>query len=384
MRVKDGRGTRLSFGPSWIALLTETDTASIITGLQVGASQGCLMALLALALTAPLFFVHEVAGSLGPASGMGIGGAVRKLYGRSPMTVGYISLMALSDVVGYIAQYSGIALALQLLGLPTMLDFVVALPLTVIMAHMSGSWRIRATLLALSMLLVGTIMASAFMSHPAATCVGGMNALRMGASFYYTMAALVGATISPWSVAFHSGARRLRIESRALRLEILTGALASQLIMAVAIMDGAAGGSAASGGIHEMLRSLGSVAPYLLSAAFIGGSLLAISAIAMTSSWRIMSIGAKRGALAFEIVPIVEGTVAASIVAFVGDPLALLVGSMVAVTLILPPQFYVLGRVASEEIMGSYRLKGPRALAYWLSAAFVALSGAIAVIMMVV
>lgn len=74
-------GPRVSFGPSWIALLTEVDTASIVTGLQVGAAQGCLMALAALALTVPLFFVHEVAGSMGPASGMGMGGAVRKLFG---------------------------------------------------------------------------------------------------------------------------------------------------------------------------------------------------------------------------------------------------------------------------------------------------------------
>jgi len=382
--VKVGRDARLSFGPSWIALLTEMDTASIITGLQAGALHGCVMALLALALTAPLFFVHEVAGSLGPASGMGIGGAVRKLYGRrSATTLTYISLMAMSDVVGYIAQYSGIALALQLLGLPTILDFLIALPVTVAMAHRSGSWRVRAMLLALSIFLVGAVMASAFMSHPVTTCMGDMRMPHIDASFYYMTAALVGATISPWSVAFHSGARRLRVESRALRLEVLAGALASQLIVAVAIMDGAAGGGASPSGIQDLLRPLGNAARYLLGAAFIGGSLLAISAIALTSSWRVLGAGAKRGALAFELVPIVEGTVAASVVALVHDPLALLVGSMVAVTLILLPQLYVLGRVASEEMMGSYRLRGPRALAYWISAAFVALSGALAVIMTV-
>ena len=380
--MKVGRGTRLSFGPSWIALLTEMDTASIITGLQAGALHGCLMALLALALTVPLFFVHEVAGSLGPASGMGIGGAVRKLYGRrSATTLTYISMMALSDVVGYIAQYSGIALALQLLGLPTILDFLIALPVTVAMAHWSGSWRVRAMLMALSILLVGAIVASAFMSHPAATCTGGMRIPHVDASFYYMTAALVGATISPWSVAFHSGARRLRVESRALRLEVLAGALASQLIVAVAIMDGAAGGGAAPRGIQDLLRPLGSVAPYVLGVAFIGGSLLAISAIAMTSSWRILGAGAKRGSLAFELVPLMEGAAAMTMLALVHDPLALLVDSMVAVTLILLPQLYILGRVASEEIMGSYRLRGPRALAYWISAAFVALSGSLAVIM---
>ncbi|MFP3401615.1 MAG: (Fe-S)-binding protein [Nitrososphaeria archaeon] len=43
----------------------------------------------------------------------------------------------------------------------------------------------------------------------------------------------------------------------------------------------------------------------------------------------------------------------------------------------------LLGRVASEEIMGQHRLRGLRALAYWLSSAFIALSGALAVAMTV-
>ncbi|MFP3209538.1 MAG: (Fe-S)-binding protein [Nitrososphaeria archaeon] len=44
---------------------------------------------------------------------------------------------------------------------------------------------------------------------------------------------------------------------------------------------------------------------------------------------------------------------------------------------------YLLGRVASEEIMGQHRLRGLRALAYWLSSTFIALSGALAVAMTV-
>ena len=375
---------RVSFGPSWIALLTEVDTASIVTGLQVGAVQGCLMALVALALTVPLFFVHEVAGSMGPASGMGMGGAIRKLFGVKTATA-FTFLMSLSDVVGYAAQYAGIALALRIMGLPVVPGLLAALLATVAIARRSGSWHLRAALLVLSMFLVGTVIASAVGSSTLLvhSCTSGGP--RLGAQFFFMLAALAGATISPWSIAFHSGARRIRTETRALRTEVLAGSMASQAIIAMAIITGVAlGGTLSLGNLADALRPLGHMAPYVLGAGFIGGSLLALAAISMSSTWRIIGVlGARRGAAVVELTPVIEGGAAMAVVVIAGNPIDLMVDLMVAVTLILLPQLYLLGRVASEEIMGQHRLRGFRALAYWLSSAFIALSGALAVTMMV-
>jgi len=375
---------RVSFGPSWIALLTEVDTASIVTGLHVGAVQGCLMALVALALTVPLFFVHEVAGSMGPASGMGMGGAVRKLFGVKTATA-FMFLMSLSDVVGYAAQYAGIALALRIMGLPVVPGLLAALLATVAIARRSGSWHLRAALLVLSMFLVGTVIASAVGSSTLLvhSCTSGGP--RLGAQFFFMLAALAGATISPWSIAFHSGARRIRTETRALRTEVLAGSMASQAIIAMAIITGVAlGGTLSLGNLADALRPLGHMAPYVLGAGFIGGSLLALAAISMSSTWRIIGVlGARRGAAVVELTPVIEGGAAIALVIIAGNPINLMMDLMVAVTLILLPQLYLLGRVASEEIMGQHRLSGFRALAYWLSSAFIALSGALAVTMTV-
>ena len=377
-------GPRVSFGPSWIALLTEVDTASIVTGLQVGAVQGCLMALVALALTVPLFFVHEVAGSMGPASGMGMGGAVRKLFGVKTATA-FTFLMSLSDVVGYAAQYAGIALALRIMGLLVVPGLLAALLATVAIARRSGSWHLRAALLVLSMFLVGTVIASAVGSSTLLvhSCTSGGP--RLGAQFFFMLAALAGATISPWSIAFHSGARRIRTETRALRTEVLAGSMASQAIIAMAIITGVAlGGTLSLGNLADALRPLGHMAPYVLGAGFIGGSLLALAAISMSSTWRIIGVlGARRGAAVVELTPVIEGGAAIALVIIAGNPINLMMDLMVAVTLILLPQLYLLGRVASEEIMGQHRLSGFRALAYWLSSAFIALSGALAVTMTV-
>ena len=375
---------RVSFGPSWIALLTEVDTASIVTGLHVGAVQGCLMALVALALTVPLFFVHEVAGSMGPASGMGMGGAVRKLFGVKTATA-FMFLMSLSDVVGYAAQYAGIALALRIMGLPVVPGLLAALLATVAIARRSGNWHLRAALLVLSMFLVGTVIASAVGSSTLLvhSCTSGGP--RLGAQFFFMLAALAGATISPWSIAFHSGARRIRTETRALRTEVLAGSMASQAIIAMAIITGVAlGGTLSLGNLADALRPLGHMAPYVLGAGFIGGSLLALAAISMSSTWRIIGVlGARRGAAVVELTPVIEGGAAIALVIIAGNPINLMMDLMVAVTLILLPQLYLLGRVASEEIMGQHRLSGFRALAYWLSSAFIALSGALAVTMTV-
>jgi len=355
-----------------------------VTGLQVGAVQGCLMALVALALTVPLFFVHEVAGSMGPASGMGMGGAVRKLFGVKTATA-FTFLMSLSDVVGYAAQYAGIALALRIMGLPVVPGLLAALLATVAIARRSGSWHLRAALLVLSMFLVGTVIASAVGSSTLLvhSCTSGGP--RLGAQFFFMLAALAGATISPWSIAFHSGARRIRTETRALRTEVLAGSMASQAIIAMAIITGVAlGGTLSLGNLADALRPLGHMAPYVLGAGFIGGSLLALAAISMSSTWRIIGVlGARRGAAVVELTPVIEGGAAIALVIIAGNPINLMMDLMVAVTLILLPQLYLLGRVASEEIMGQHRLSGFRALAYWLSSAFIALSGALAVTMTV-
>jgi len=57
-----------TFGPAWLVMIADVDVASIVTGLQVGASWGYRMVLVMLLLAVPLFVIQDVAGTLGTVS----------------------------------------------------------------------------------------------------------------------------------------------------------------------------------------------------------------------------------------------------------------------------------------------------------------------------
>jgi Mn2+ and Fe2+ transporters of the NRAMP family len=204
-KIKDYMRT---FGPAWLVMIADVDVASIVTGLQVGASWGYRMVLVMLLLAVPLFVIQDVAGTLGTVSGMGLGTAVRRLYGRRVATAAAIP-MALLDVLEYVAEYAGIALGLGLLGLPVLPMLLLVFVLHIVVAWTGRYRHVEAFLLPFSFLLVATIVASVAMTRldPAAvmgSMVAGMPL--QDREFDYMLAASVGSVIMPWMLFFHSGA----------------------------------------------------------------------------------------------------------------------------------------------------------------------------------
>ena len=71
-----------NFGPAWIVMIADVDVASIITGLQSGASWGYSMIFILIILIFPLFIIQDAAGRLGIASGRGLGEQIRNNFGK--------------------------------------------------------------------------------------------------------------------------------------------------------------------------------------------------------------------------------------------------------------------------------------------------------------
>jgi hypothetical protein len=91
--MDDGNRSRVTgwfrnFGPAWLVMMTDIDIASIITALQAGSTWGYRMVFIMLMLTLPLFLIQDAAGRLGTASGVGLGEAIGKFFGRRATIIG--------------------------------------------------------------------------------------------------------------------------------------------------------------------------------------------------------------------------------------------------------------------------------------------------------
>jgi len=381
-----------TFGPAWLVMIADVDVASIVTGFQVGATWGYLMVGVMLALTVPLFVIQDVAGVLGTVSGMGLGTAIRQLYGRRAAQLASIP-MATADVMEYVAEYAGIAVGLRLLGLP-----VIPGLLTVFLIHIAVAWSGRyryteAALLPISFVLVAALLLTVFMVK--------LDPTRLGTSllspwpiwrpdFDYMLAASVGSVIMPWMLFFHSGAdarKGLRPKDlRPERAETLLGAIVSELLMAATVIVGIflgqrVGDALNAEALAEALQPLGSLSRYVMGVGFIASGFLALVVISMASAWGFLeAVNFRRGTLAYRLAYVVESVPAVVIVALsLSGLISLILDLMAAFTIILAPLLYMLGKIASrEDVAGEARLRGARAAAYWVMSALVVASGLVA------
>jgi len=388
-KIKDYMRT---FGPAWLVMIADVDVASIVTGLQVGASWGYRMVLVMLLLAVPLFVIQDVAGTLGTVSGMGLGTAVRRLYGRRVAMAAAIP-MALLDVLEYVAEYAGIALGLGLLGLPVLPMLLLVFVLHIVVAWTGRYRHVEAFLLPFSFLLVATIVASVAMTRldPAAvmgSMVAGMPL--QDREFDYMLAASVGSVIMPWMLFFHSGADARkglsRKDLRPERAETLVGALVSEVLMAITVIDGVAIGDVRGyldpSIMVAALRPFGQAARYIMGLGFAFSGFLALIVISLASAWGFMeSLGIRRGSTTFRLIYVLESLPALLVVLISRNLVELMLDLMVSFTIVLAPLLYLLGRVASRsDVMGEERLKGARAAAYWALSALVVASGLVALI----
>src|SRR5271157_1040501 len=124
-----------SFGPAWIVMIADVDAPSILTAATVGAVYGYGLTWFFLLLIVPLFLIQEVSGRIGIATGKGLGDLIRVSYSKRIAVLASLP-MATVDVVSYVAEYTGIAIGMSLVGVPPIVSMPVAYA-----AHMSIIFR---------------------------------------------------------------------------------------------------------------------------------------------------------------------------------------------------------------------------------------------------
>ncbi len=286
-------------GPGMIAASAGNDAGGISTYSVAGAKYGYAMLWMMLAMTPSFMIVQEMAGRMGAVTGKGFAALIRERFGVR-LTFGAMLMLLASTAATTVAEFAGIAAAMEIFGVPRFVSVPVA-ALVVWLLVVRGSYRrVQNVLLALS---------SVFIAYVVAAFLAGPDWLEVGRSFvvptvlpdraFIALAiGLTGTTIAPWmqfllqSNIVDKGTTAK--EWSLARWDVMVGALAANLIACFIIITTATVLHPAGiqiTGAEDAARALAPLAgPYaelLFSIGLLSASVLAAAVLPLTSSYAI-------------------------------------------------------------------------------------------------
>ncbi|MDV3277198.1 MAG: divalent metal cation transporter [Nitrososphaerales archaeon] len=364
-------------------MIADVDAPSVLTGAVAGATYGYGLIWFFLLLIIPLFLIQEASGRVGVATGRGLGELIRENYSRKVAVLATFP-MATVDVVSYIAEYTGIAVGMGLMGIPPIISMPVAYA-----AHIAIILRRRFVTIEKALFAVATVL---ILSYAGSLFVRGVTPsgiiyFSTSPQFLFLLAASAGAVVMPFMLFYQASATAEKGTVRlwAMRLETLVGAVASEIGMVVIIMASSGLGSSLNFAdprtLSQALTSIAGVyAPYLFAVGLVAAAFLALVVISLASSWAVVEALGWRKSNFFWIY-LLESIPAVVVPIFVSNQLALVLNLMVVFVFVLVGPGILMGLLASNRrIMGNYVSKGPWKVAYWLSLAAILSFGVAAVL----
>ncbi len=186
-------------GPGIVAASAGNDAGGISTYSVAGASYGYLTLWAMLAMTPSFAMVQEMAGRMGAVTGKGLSALIREKFGVRLTFVAMLLLLA-STASTTVAEFAGIAAALELFGI-TRFVAVPAAAAMVWLLVVRGSYRnVEKVLLALSLVFVAYI-ASALLAQPDWGQVARgfvVPHVELDPVFLALIIGMTGTTIAPW------------------------------------------------------------------------------------------------------------------------------------------------------------------------------------------
>jgi len=372
-----------SFGPAWVVMIADVDAPSILTAAAVGAAYGYGLIWFFMVLIAPLFLIQEASGRIGIATGKGLGEVIRSSYSKRIAVLASLPMAAV-DVVSYVAEYTGIAVGLGLVGIPPTVSMPITYIVHVGIIRLKKFVAVEKLLIAISTVLIlsyaGSLLARGFSSS-------SILYLSTEPRYLFLLAASAGAVVMPFMLFYQASATAEKGGTKvwAMRTETLIGAFASEIGMIVIAMATAGLGSSVNFAEPRALAMAlsaiaGVYAPYLFALGLVAAAFVALVVISLASSWAVVeAMGWQKSK--FFWVYVAESLPAVAVPIFYPDLVGLALNLMVVFALVLVGPGILLGRLASDRrVMGEYVSRGPWKIAYWLSLATVLSLGIVALV----
>ena len=222
-------------GPGIVAASAGNDAGGISTYSVDGASFGYATLWMIFVMTFSLVIVQEMAARMGAVTGKGFAALIREKFGVRPTLFAMLALLV-SNAATSVAEFAGIAAALELFGVTKYISVPIA-ALVVWALVVRGSYRnVEKVFLALSSVFLAYVVA-AFLAKPDwgevlhATVVPQFVATPQ---FVLLVVATVGTTIAPWMQFFVQsnivekgvGVKDLGLQ----RIDVIAGAVAANIV----------------------------------------------------------------------------------------------------------------------------------------------------------
>ena len=379
-------------------MLADTDVGSVITAAQSGAQWGYQLLALQLLLVPILYVVQELTVRLGIFTGKGHGELIRETFGQRWAWLSVASL-AVASMGAILTEFSGVAGVGELFGVPRAwsLGLAAAFLLAIVW---TGSYR-RVERVAILLGLFELVFVWVALRSPVrmdAMAAGLVYVPLHSASYWYLVAANIGAVIMPWMVFYQQSAvadKKLRPSDYAFaRWDTAIGSLLTQLVMAAVLIVTA---SVLWGGHHQVrLDTVGQIAQALTPSlgrnlgqtlfglGLLGAAMVAAIVVALAAAWGFGEVTGYKHSLehhpleapwfyAVFSVGVIGGAV---LVGLVPNLVALSVGVEVMNALMLPLVLGFLVALAGKALPPDHRLQGPY---FWVVVSVVALTSALGV-----
>ncbi len=222
-------------GPGLITTNAGNDAGAITTYSQAGAQFRFNMVWILVIITFSLAVVNEMAARMGVVTGKGLADLIRERFGVRSTTFAML-LLLIANAVTTMAEFAGMAAALELFGVPK----YVTVPLVAIAVWLlivRGSYPVvEKVLLSIGVVYLAYIV-SGFQSRPDWLRVVHDTAaphLELSLSYFLLAIGLIGTTIAPWMLFYlQSSVAEKGIPESQLsysRLDAITGAIFADLV----------------------------------------------------------------------------------------------------------------------------------------------------------
>jgi Mn2+/Fe2+ NRAMP family transporter len=364
-------------------MIADVDAPSVLTAATVGATYSYGLIWFFLLLIVPLFVIQEASGRVGMATGKGLGEVIRENYSKRIAILASLPMASVS-IVSYVAEYAGIAVGMELIGVPPIVSVPIAYA-----AYAAVVVRRRYLTTEKALLVVSAVLIVAYAASLFARGFVTSSPVYFSADPHYLflLAACAGAVVMPFMLFYQASATAEKRNTRlwTMRTETLVGAVASEIGMIVITM--ATSGLSSSLNFADpkalslALSSIaGSYATYVFAVGLVAAAFLALVVISLGSSWAIVdTMGWKKSS--FLWVYLAESLPAVAIPILYPEPLSLVLGLMVVFVFVLVGPGILMGLLGSNHrIMGAYASNRSWNVAYWLSLAAVLSFGVVAVV----
>ncbi len=365
-------------GPGWVVMLADLDAPSVITAIQSGIEFRAHLIIFLIVLIIPLYFVQDTSSRIGAVTGKTLGQVISEYFGHS-WTIVAVSGSAIIDFAAYVGELAGIAVAASLVGIPVLATIVFVIIIHTIVVTTGKYKKIEIFLVAIGFLLFLFVILD-FLVYPHNIHLADFLPYVPKNSFYFLIAANIGAVIMPWMLFYHQAAdvdSGLKISG--MKKEswgTLQGAIASEVLMVSIVIfswklaqDGYTNGNSMLYVATALGHEIGPIGPILFAIALGVAGLLAMFVISMSMSYSLSDVFKMKGSFnksfrsqkKFYAIFLLEIIPAAILTLAINNLISLALDVMVLSSIALALPLLVVIRIGSNrKIMGQHTIGRPR------------------------